>query len=143
MTITAAIAAIGTILKMDDGAGNFSTILEVYAVDGYKLKTDVKDATSFTSTAQYSEVIPTLKHAGEITFTINYVPSNASHKNAVGGLVYAFDNRLKRQFQVNFSDSVTVWACQGYITSFNPKLAVDDRVTADVTVSLTGQPTLQ
>ena len=139
---TGAIAAWNTILKMDDGALNYTAIAEVTTINGYKLKADMKDVTSHGSASAYHEMIPTLKSAGTVTFTINYVPTAATHKNAAGGLIYAFDQKLKRSFQLNFPDATTVWACQGFVSDFAPKEPVGDQLSADVTITLTGVPTL-
>ena len=139
-----ALAAWGTQLKMDDGGGvNFTTVAEVTALSGFKMKSDLKDATSHDSAVAFHDKIPTLLDAGEITFTINYIPTNATHKNVAGGLIYTWENRLKRTFKLVMPDGATTWTCLGYVTMFDVKLNVDDKVTADCTITLTGMPTLQ
>lgn len=142
--MTQAIAAYGTLLKMGDGGGPevFTTVAEVTDISGPGLSLDTVDVTSHDSTDAWREFIATLKDAGEVTFDINYVPTNATH-GATTGLLKALDMRTKKNWRLVFPDTgATTWNFSGFVTGFEPGEPVDDALTASVTIKLTGEPTL-
>ena len=52
-------------------------------------------------------------------------------------------NRTRRNFQLIFSDTgATTWAFAALVTGFKPSAAVEDELLAEVTLQVTGQPTL-
>lgn len=135
----------GTLLQIGDGGSpteTFTTIAEVTEISGPSLALDVIDVTSHDSTGGWREKIGGLLDGGEVTFTINYLPSNATH-NATTGLLRDLKNRTKRNFKLVFPDAgSSTWSFTALVTSFEPSEPIDDRLTADVTLSITGQPTL-
>lgn len=142
--MTIAIAAHGTLLKIGDGGGTevFTTIAEVVDIGGPTMTLDPIDVTSHDSTAAYREFIGGLLDAGEVTLTINYVPTAATH-DATTGLIADMVARVVRNFQLVFPDSgTTTWSISALITSFEPGEPIDDKLSADITLKLSGQPTL-
>lgn len=141
---TAALSATGTLLKIGDGGGteSFTTIAEVTKIGGPKLKMETKDVTSHSSTGGWREFIATLLDAGEVSFSINFIPTGATHSQT-SGLLKDMKNKTKRNFQVVFTDTgATTWTFAAFVTSFEPDQPVDGALTASVTLKITGQPTL-
>lgn len=139
--VSAAIAAFGTQLQVDDGGGvNYTSIAELKDVSGPQLSADTVPVTNHASPGAFEELIPTILHQGQITFSINYVPTGATH-NAATGLVYLLKNKLKRSFKVIFPDT-TAWISSGYVTGFQPTEPVAGALTAAITIRPTGLPTL-
>lgn len=141
---SAAIHAHGTLLKIGDGGGSetFTTIVEVTDINGPGLDDEVVDVTSHDSANHAREYIGGLLDAGEVTFTINYIPTATTH-NATTGLIRDWKNRTKRNFQLVYPDGgATTWAFAALVQHFEAAAPIDDKLAADVTLKLTGMPTL-
>jgi hypothetical protein len=137
-------AAIGTKLKIGDGGSpvSYTTIAEVVEISGPALSVDTADATHHSSSGDYEEVVPTVIRSGEVTFDINYLPTDSTH-DATDGLLNDLENKTKRNFELVFTDgSNTTWTLTGYVTGFEPSAPHDDKLDASVTIKLTGQPTI-
>lgn len=138
------ISAFGTLLKIGDGATpeNFTTIAEVTNISGPSLSLEPIEITSHSSPGGWKEFIGGLLDAGEVTFDINYEPTEATH-NATTGLIADMVDRTLRNFQLVFPDTGnTTWSFMALVTGFEPSEPVEDKLTASVTLKLTGQPTL-
>lgn len=140
---TGALFAWGTLLKIDDGAGNYTTIAEVTTISGAELTLDILEATNHnTSTLGYKEKIGGLLDAGTVTFSINYIPTSGTH-NVTTGLLRDMKNRTLRNFKLVMSDSgATTWVLPALVQKFSPKFPVDNKISADVTLAISGVPTL-
>lgn len=139
-----AVFAQGTLLKAGNGAATevFTTIAEVTNIGGPSLALDPVEVTNMDSTAGWREFIGGLLDGGEVSLTINYLPTNATH-NASNGLIADMTNRTKRNFQLVFSDgSSTTFSFTALVTGFETGEPVDGQLTAEVTLKITGQPTL-
>jgi len=139
-----AIGAFGTLLKIGDGESSetFTTIAEVTNISGPGLSLDTIDVTSHSSTDGWREYIAGLLEAGEITFDINFIPTDVT-QNHTAGLLGDLANKTKRNFELVFPDAgATTWSLAAFVTSFEPTEAIDDKLTASVTLKLAGKPTL-
>jgi predicted secreted protein len=139
-----AIFAQGTLLKIGDGAGTevFTTIAEVTDIGGPELTLEVADVTNHSSTAGWREKIGAILDGGQVSLSINYIPTDATHNNTAG-LVRDLRSRTKRNFQLVFSDSGnTTWAFTALVVSFSPAEPIDGQLAAEVSLDITGQPTL-
>ncbi|MEM3453498.1 MAG: phage tail tube protein [Candidatus Hadarchaeum sp.] len=141
--MTTAISAFGTYLKVGDGGSpeTFTTIAEVKDITGPDFTLDTVEVTNQDS-GHWKEFIPTLLAAGEVRFSVNFVPTDATQGYSTG-LLKDMVNRTKRNFKLVFPDaSSTTWSFSAYVTAFSPKAAVRDVLAADITLKITGQPTL-
>jgi predicted secreted protein len=140
-----AIHALGTFLQIGDAATpteGFTTIAEVNDLGGPSLTLETIDVTSHDSSNGWREFIGGLLDGGEVSFTINYIPTNATHNNT-SGLIADLRNRVVRNFQLVFPDGgSTTWVFAALVTSFEPSEAIDSQITADVTLKVSGAPTL-
>lgn len=139
-----AISSFGTLLKIGDGAGSevFTTIAEVRDVSGPGLGLATAEVTNHSSTGGWREHVGTLNDGGDVTFEINYIPTTTTH-NATGGLIRDLKNKTKRNFQLVFSDSgATTWSIAAFVTKFEPLEPVDGALRANVSLKISGQPTL-
>lgn len=139
-----AIAAKGTLLKMGDGASPevFNTIAEVTNVDPPKLSAKMLDTTNHSSTGGWEEKLPGILSGGQVSFDINYIPTDSTH-GATTGLLKALKDRLLKNFKVVFPDSpATTWTFAGYVSEFAAGAPVDGKLAAKVTIDVTGVPTL-
>ncbi len=142
--VSGAIFAHGTLLKIGDGAGTevFTTIAEVTDIGGPELALEIAEVTSHSSASGYKEKIGALLDGGQVAFSINYIPTNATHNNTAG-LIKDQKDRTLRNFQLVFSDSgTTTWSFAALVVNFSPTEPIDGALTADVTLEISGAPTL-
>lgn len=137
-------AAYGAALNLGDGAGveNFTAIAQCSNISGPGLEVNVLDVTSHDSPNGWREKIAGLKDGGEVTLTIHYDPANATH-DATTGLLDEFRSGRVSNYQMVFPDAAsTMWEFAALVSRFEPRAPVDGALTADVRVTITGEPTL-
>jgi len=137
--------AFRTLLQLGDGGGPeaFTTIAEVKDISGPDISVDTEDITPHDAVGGWEEFIPTILRSGEITFDLNFVPSNAAHGDTSGGLINLLKNRTKRNFKMVLPTSPTyTWAFAAYVTGFSNSEPVGGVLGASVTLKPTGALTL-
>jgi hypothetical protein len=142
--MTNALSSFGTLLKIGDGGGTetFTTIAEVLDINGISLKSSTEDATNHSSPGGFEEKIVTLLSMGPIKFGINFIPTAATHSYSTG-LIKDWFNKTKRNFQLVFPDVAhTTWGYSAFVTNVDIKGVVKGKLAADVSLDVTGQPTL-
>jgi len=133
--------AFGTLLQLGDGAGPevFTTIAEVKDIDGPDISMDTEDITPHDAVGGWEEFIPTILRSGEVTFDLNFVPSNAQHGDTSGGLINLLKNRTKRNYKLVLPTSPTyTWAFAAYVVGFSNSMPVGGVLGASVTLKVTG-----
>lgn len=138
----AGIDAFGTQFKRDStGAGVFVTIANVSDLSGPSLTREAIDVTAHDSPNQYREFVKGLKDGGEVTLTLNYDPGAATHAD----LLSDFEEDTLRDYQIvalpGESDEAT-WEFSALITALGDAYPIDDRMEREVTVKISGKPTL-
>lgn len=134
-------AAFGTTLKIGGTAG--TAVVNVESIEGPEQTVETIDMTAHDSGSAYREIAPTFIDAGEVTLRIQWDPNNATHKNAAGGLRYLLAQRTSSTFAITYPSSPAASdVFTAYVTAFTPSAPFDDKLTADVTLTLTGAPTL-
>lgn len=139
-----ALSAFGTLLKLGDGGGTetFTTIAGVRDIGGPAFTLETLETTNHSSTAGWREFIGGLLSGGEVSLDLLFDPDAATHSYSTG-LIKDMVNRTVRHFQIVFTDPTpTTWSFSALVTSFEPSAPHDDLLTASVTLTVTGQPTL-
>lgn len=139
-----AISAFGTLLKMGDGgtSESFTTIAEVSDIKGPKLSLDAIDVTNHSSTEAWREFVGGLLDAGEVSLSINFMPTETTHDPSTG-IISKLTDRGKHNFQMVFpDDDATTWSFTALVTAFESSEPIDDKLAADITLKITGKPTL-
>jgi predicted secreted protein len=134
----------GTLLQAGNAASPevFTTISEVRSIRGPTMTRDLIDVTNHDSAGSYREYVLGLKDGGEVTFDINYIPADGTH-DASTGLLADYNNDVRRNFQMTFSDpSTTTWSFTAIVMGFEVSAAIDEVLMSSVTLKVTGQPTL-
>jgi hypothetical protein len=104
--------------------------------------------TDHDSTSGYREFLAGLNDAGELSFAIGWDPLTAAHGTAVGtGILSDFlDEQCTMttwELALNICGTKTAtWTFAGFLTGFSPSYPVEGENAADVTVKLSGVPTL-
>lgn len=143
--MTSAIFAQGTLLKIGDGGSpseSFTTIAEVTDIGGPELALEIAEVTSHSSSGGWKEKIGALLDGGQVGFSINYIPTDSTHNNTAG-LIKDMRTRTVRNFQLVFTDSGnTTWSFAALVVGFSPAEPIDNALTAECTLEITGAPTL-
>lgn len=143
--MTLGTSGFGTLLQIGDGGApeTFTTIAEVVTIGGPGITRETIDMTNHSSVNSWREKISGLLDGGDINFTINYLPVAATHKKSAGGILQDLVDGPQRNFQLVWPDSgATVWICLCVVAGFTPNAPIDDKLSADVILTLAGEPTL-
>ncbi|MGW2260272.1 phage tail tube protein [Streptomyces sp. NPDC001780] len=135
----AGINGFGVKLKRGDGAATevFTEIADITNLGGPGLSRETVDVTSHGSPDAWMEFVGGLKDAGEVSVDINYQP--AKHDL----LVDDFDDEEPRSYQIVFPDeAATTWTIKALLTGFEPEAPYDDKLSASLTLKVSGKPTL-
>ncbi len=134
-------AAFGTLLKIGGTAG--TAVVNVTSIEGPGMSTEFADVTAHDSASRFAEYAPTFQDGGEVTLRINYDPNQATHKNAAGGLMKLYVDRTSSSFAITFPTSpVASIVFTAYVSAVSPTAPYDGKLEADVTLRITGAPTL-
>jgi predicted secreted protein len=142
--MTDAISSFGTLLKMGNGAVSetFTTVGEVLDIDGPDLSLDTEDVTSHDSANGWSEHIGTILNGGEVSFSLNFVPTDPTH-DASTGLQADMIARTLRHFQIVLPDAgTTTYAFSALVTGFKATEPVKGKLGADVKLKISGSVSL-
>ncbi len=148
VSIAAAEPAINTLLKIGYGSPEvFSVIANVGDLSGPSLSAAVVDVTSHSTGTPWREKIVTLLDGGDIQLPLFFIPSSPGNQNPFGhdgtnGLLAVFTSRTLKNYEMVFPDQAqTTYSFQAYISKFNFKEPVAGVIAADVTFTITGEPT--
>lgn len=138
----AGIDAFGTqFLRDSTGAGVFVVIANVSDLSGPSRSREAIEVTAHDSPDQYREFVKGLKDGGEVTLTVNYDPTETTHS----ALDADFEEKDLRTYQIivlpGTADEHT-WEFSGLITDLSDSFPIDDRMEREVTVKISGKPTL-
>ncbi len=136
-------AAKGTLLKKGDGASPeaFTTIAQVVNIGGPTLAQEPLDVTHHSSSSGWREFIGGLKDGGEISLEINFDPGNATHDETTG-LQAELANGSSKNYRLEFPDTgATKITFAALVTAFEQSAPVDGKLSANVTLKVTGLPT--
>jgi hypothetical protein len=152
MAANSGFIGLGAALKIGDGASPeaFAAIANVKSISGPGRTAEIVDTTHLGSTGGYREKRPHLKDSGVISAEMSFDPNHATHKNAAGGLIYIFENRLLKNFLLDWtgcvdaSGTAMTWGelFAGYVTNLSQSTPMDDLVTMSLEITLTGASTL-
>ena len=114
----------------------YTTIPEVSEISGPGGQAAEIDVTDLSSSAK--EFRMGLQDEGQITLSLNYIPTNTVHK----GLRTDRSNQSLRSFQILFTDSPnTTWTFSAYVLGLEISNSVDDVTKGSVTLRVSGSIT--
>lgn len=125
----------GMLLKIGNGLSSetFTTIPEIKTFSGPGGSATVIDVSDLSSLAREKRM--GLNDEGQLSFTINYIPSNTQHAL----LRTQRASRELTSFQLVFTDTpATTWEFEAYVNGFSTSAAVDGVVEAQVTLEISG-----
>jgi hypothetical protein len=135
MAATEATIGYGSIFGIGDAASPevFTALAEVSNITPPSDTVDTIDATHMASPNRTREFIQGLIDPGECSFDLNFIPGNSADDaiqawKAAGG---------RKNCRITFPNSVT-WTFAALLTGYEPAVPVDDKMTATVTLKVTG-----
>lgn len=135
---TKAISGIGTKFYQWVTAGYWLLVSEINSIDGPSMSRETIDVTSLDSTGGYREFIPSLKTGGTVNLGMNF--TRLTYDLFKGG----FDSNDARTYCIVLPDaSHTMFEFTGLVMELPLGITVDDKITADVTIQITGAPVLR
>lgn len=133
-----AVNAFGTTIQRDG-----VEIAEVTNIGGPKLARDSIEVTHHKSPEMWREKIKGLKDGGEVSMDLNFMPFNSTHNAAMGLLQDFSDDQTISTWTLTFPDSgATTWTFPAFVSGFEPSEPFDDKLSASVTLTVSGKPTL-
>lgn len=118
-------------------------IAEVTEIGGPSIESDVIDVTHLRSPDFFREKIAGIKDGGEVSLALNYVPADPTHDASTGLLSALAGTGVSPQetYVITFPDT-TQWTIPGFVSGFEVTSAFDGKIEADVTITVSGKPTL-
>jgi len=143
-TNSAAFAPIGTMLMLgnDDATVSplspetFTELAEVQTIQRSGSKSDLVDVTNMQSVGGYREYLATLRDAGDVSFTANYIPKDLTQTE----LQSLFDGATLRNWQIVLPEDLGYWAFKAYVQSNDYDLPHDKEGKISGKLKITGKP---
>lgn len=117
------------------GAGPFVDIAELGDVTPPELSRNEFDAT--TQAEDIDSYVLGVLRRGAVTFPMNFIPSNATHDHLTG-LYNGIIDKTMDGWQFAHADSGFAMIASGQVQKVTVKAPVDGKLSADVTVRLSG-----
>jgi len=112
---------------------SFDTIAEINSIDGPNKTRDTIDVTSLDSSGGYREFITSFRDGGEVSLEMNFTQAGYIVMND------DFETEDSRDYRITLPDTNgTVMDFTAYVTSLGMSVPLDDKVTAPVTLKITG-----
>lgn len=116
-------------------AGN--DIAEIVSIKPPAMKRDTPDVTTMDSSTSFRQFIPGLADGGEVGITMKFYPGDT---NGQYGLMQDLENSTKQTFIITLPDDLATWTFNGYVTSIDTDVPLDDAVGLEATIKVTGKP---
>jgi hypothetical protein len=116
------------------GSGTYTPIGEVFEFSPPSSSMDTVDSTDFSHSDGHRRFIAGLIDAGEVAFTLNYDPALTVY----GALDTIYKARVSRKWRFTYAGSTVNTVIEGFITGLARAVPVDDRMSLEVTLKVSG-----
>lgn len=131
-----AVSGVGTQFRRWDG-DSWENLAEINSITGPTMTRDFIDVTSLDSTGGYREFITGFRDAGTISLNMNFTRATYDAFKA------DFESPDLHYYEICLPDgNLTTLEFAGLVTEVPITIPTDDKITADVTIKITGQVTL-
>jgi predicted secreted protein len=128
-----AVAGVGTKFRRWNGS-DWVDIAEINSITGPGMSRDTIDVTSLDSTGGYREFITGFRNAGTITLAMNFTRDTYDDMKA------DFESDNLQNYEIYLPDDEnTSLEFEGLVTELPLTIPADDKITADVTIQISGQ----
>lgn len=141
MAATISFDGYGVKLQIEDvgNPGTFLDAAELLSLTFPDLTKDIIDSTHASSPDKYREKIAGLKDGGEVSAEINYTQTDYELYLAAFELDAATNFKIELPDD-NYSTTQPTFAFAAHITGLPGDVPSDDKVTASITLTITGKP---
>ncbi len=121
---------------------SFVNIAELQTIQRTGSKSDLVDVTNMESIGGYREYLATLRDAGDVAFSGNYIPNDATQQD----LQTLFDGATLAEWEivlppgVGYPVSLGTWAFKAYVQSNDYDLPHDKEGKISGKLKITGKP---
>jgi len=131
-----AISGMGTkCYRWNIGTGAWDVQSEITSVDGPQKTRATIEVTALDSEGGYEEVIPGLRKGGTVALSMNFTRGTFNTMNA------DFESDVRQNYCIVFPDPLlTTVEFEGYVVECPLSTAVGDKVSANVSIMVTGKP---
>lgn len=131
--------SLGTVLKIGATASAVK-VGGLTEIGGIELSADTLDTTTLDSDGGYREFIGGFKDAGEVSLS-GYL--DISDANGQKKMYDAFESGVVQDFAIEFPSGVKAkWGFKGIVTGFSTGASLEDLITFESTIKVSGKPTL-
>ena len=134
-----AISGVGAEFKRGDGTSSetFSAIAEINSINGPNKTRSTIDVTSLDSTGGYREFIAGFRDGGSVSLSMNFTRDGYVDMNT------DFESDDTVNYQIVMPDTGnTTFDFTALVTDLGMAIPMDDKVTADVSLKVSGQITM-
>jgi Phage major tail protein 2. len=128
-----AVSGVGTIFNRWD-VSKWKALAEVNSITGPSMTRNFIDVTSLDSIGGYREFITGFRDAGTISAAMNFTA--ATYR----AMKEDFESSMAQVYQIILpDDAATTLEFEGLVTELPLSIPTDDKITADVTIKITGK----
>ncbi len=130
---------LGTVLKVGESSSAVA-VASLTEIGGLELSADTIDVTSLDSEGGYREFIAGFKDAGEVSLTGFFNPVAGKGQKELYDL---FESGAVSDFTIEFPAATKAkWAFKGVVTGISTSTGVEDPISFEATIKVSGAPTL-
>ena len=131
-----AITGKGTIFNRWDGS-QWVPIAEINSISGPTMSRETVDVTTLGSAGGYREFIGSLRDGGDVSLNMNFTAATYALMKA------DFEDDTVQQYQIVLPDTAnTTLELDGIVTEMPLDIPLDDKVTCDITIKVSGETDL-
>ena len=118
--------------------GAWESLAEITAIAGPTMTRTTIDTTALDTTGGYMTFIGGLRDGGTVTLTMNFTRDTYEVAKA------DFENDTAQNYEIVLPDTETTsFEFEGLVTELPLGIQTNDKITADVTIKVSGQPTIE
>ena len=127
----------GSVLQVTTTTGDLA-IGQVRTITGPGVSFGDVDTTCMDSSSNYRTFVPGLGDPGELSISLVYAPTTVSHKR----LMYYMGQRSVKSFKLYHGTTAAgdEDAFSAYVKGMSRTIPMDDIITGDITLKVTGKP---
>jgi predicted secreted protein len=131
-----AISGVGTVFQRWSGSV-WEKIAEVNSISGPSMTRDFIDVTSLDSTGGFREFITGFRDGGTVSLTMNFT------RTSYDKMLLDFEDDDPHYYEIVLPDDVnTSFEFCGFVTELPLEIPTDDKITANVTIKVSGKVTV-
>jgi len=119
---------------------NGTDVAKLTEIGGLDLSADTIDVTALDSTGGYREFLASFKDAGEVSVSGHFLPTSGEGQSE---LFDAFEDGDEESFTITFPATLGAeWSFDGVVTKFTTGASLEDAISFEATIKVSGQPSL-